>query len=82
MNIHYNEIISDPLPLKVINELNRQSNREGRYKKGLAPLRKRRKRLHKKLAKRGFSASEAFVIWSHHIQGYGTRNTKYDFLLP
>lgn len=68
----------DPLPISVRNELNRQANRYGRYRRGMVPLRKRRKRLHKKLAKRGFSASPTFTIWSSQVPGYGTRGTKYD----
>lgn len=67
-----------PIPWRVICDLNNQRKRYGRRRRGLAPLRKRRKRLHKKLAKRGFSASTTSTVWSHPDPGYGTRGTKYD----
>ena len=70
--------ICDPMPTRVLNELNRQAKRRGRHRKGCAPLRKRRKRLHKKLAKRGFSATPTSIIWSSPTPGYGTQGTEYD----
>ena len=72
--------ICEPLPQSVISNLNRYSKRVGRYRDGYAPLRKRRKRLHKKLAKRGFSSTPTSIIWSSPKPGYGTRRTKYDLI--
>lgn len=72
--------VCDPMPQKIIDSLNNQRNRWGNYRHGCAPLRKRRKRLHKKLAKRGFSASPSSTIWSSPTPGYGVQDTEYDFL--
>ena len=72
--------VCEPMSQKMISSLNYQSKRRGRYRNGMAPLRKRRKRLHKKLAKRGFSASPTSIIWSSPTPGYGTQDTEFDFL--
>jgi len=71
--------VRDLIPQSVINELRRQHKRRGRTRQGCIPLRKRKKRLHKKLAKRGFSASPTIIIWSSNTPGYGTRGTKWDW---
>jgi hypothetical protein len=71
--------ICEPLSAREVCELNHQNKRLGRGRKGCAPLRRRRKRLHKKLAKRGFSGSPRWLIWSSPVPGYGVRGTKYDF---
>jgi len=71
--------VCEPMSPRVISSLNYQSKRRGRYRNGYAPLRKRRKRLHKKLAKRGFSATPTSIIWSSPKPGYGIQDTKYDW---
>lgn len=70
--------VCEPMSQKTISSLNYQTKRYGRHRKGCAPLRKRRKRLHKKLAKRGFSASPTSIIWSSPRPGYGIENTEYE----
>lgn len=72
--------VCEPMSQKTISSLNYQMKRHGKTRMGCAPLRKRRKRLHKKLAKRGFSASPTSIIWSSPTPGYGTQDTKYDWL--
>lgn len=69
--------ICDPLPVSVIYELNRLAKRRGRCRQGLMPLRKRRKRRHKRLAKRGFGAASNEELYSSPVPGYGTKGTKY-----
>jgi len=66
---------------KLLSELRRRDKRESNYKKGMAPIRRRRKRLHKKLAKRGFAGSPANTIYSSPSSGYGVKGTRRDFLL-
>ena len=68
----------DPMPWRVLCNLNRLRNKSHRWRRGLAPLRKRRGRLHKKLAKRGFSATPTASVWYSPQPGYGVRGTKYD----
>jgi len=72
--------VCEPMSQKTISSLNYQMKRFGKQRHGCIPLRKRRKRLHKKLAKRGFSASPTFSIWSSPTPGYGTKDTKFDWL--
>ena len=71
--------VCEPMSQKTISSLNYQSKRHGRYRRGCAPLRKRRKRLHKKLAKRGFSATPTSIIWSSPTPGYGIQDTEFDW---
>ncbi len=71
--------VCEPMPMRVISSLNYQAKRRGRTRQGCAPLRKRRKRLHKKLAKRGFSATPTSIIWSSPTPGYGTQDTEFDW---
>lgn len=49
---------------------------DGRRSK-LAPLRKRRKRMHKKLARRGFSATPTAIIHSSSKPGYGIEGARH-----
>lgn len=72
--------ICEPMPQRMIDSLNNQRKRFGRHRRGCAPLRKRRKRLHKKLAKRGFSATPTSTIWSSPRPGYGIEGTEYDWM--
>ncbi len=71
--------VCEPMSQKTISSLNYQAKRHGRTRQGCAPLRKRRKRLHKKLAKRGFSATPTSIIWSSPTPGYGTQDTEFDW---
>ena len=71
--------VCEPMSWKTISSLNYQAKRHGRTRQGCAPLRKRRKRLHKKLAKRGFSATPTSIIWSSPTPGYGTQDTEFDW---
>jgi len=71
--------VCEPMSWKMISSLNNQSKRHGKRRHGCIPLRKRRKRLHKKLAKRGFSATPTSTIWSSPTPGYGIADTEFDW---